>query len=259
MIVRVLAGLLAALLSNPSAGAADPKWSLPDTPQAVVLELQYSDSREGATTTALQLHRDGTFTGDAGTGRQTSGRLAPAELSELMAEVIETCGALRLTTEGLREQVLAESRRTGKPVEVRAASEMIVRLALADRRHTFQCAAPEVLHARYPNVRDLERVCAIRRRLENVAAVARVGGGPAADRLAALATEELRRHNGSTLRVTARDLLTVRGESGDLRQSQFVVRGERSGSWPAGEVHISILELPGAPPRISITQPATPL
>ena len=256
---RACLGLLISFIATSAAIAGDGRWELPAEPDAVVIELRYRDATTNRVTTALQLMRDGTFTAHPGTARRTRGRLQSAELNELLRSLLQESDALGLTTDGLRRQIAEESRRLRKPAHVQAADDVIVRLKLADRQHEFECPAPEVLRTRYPDLRDLERVCEIRRRLENLIAVAHVGGVPEAERLAALATAELRRHNGSNVRVTIRDLHTVRGIAGDLRQSQFVLSPSRSSGTTAQELHISVMESPGAAPRVTITHSATPL
>lgn len=254
----IVTGLIAFLLLPMAAAAADRQWSLPDDPQAVVLQLRYGDPAGLRERLALQLHRDGAFAGGVGTPEQVRGRLADAELNELFAEIIESSAALELTSDRLRQQIQDEAARTGKPAQVRAADDLIVRLVLADRVHEFRCPAPEVMRSRYPNLCDLHQACAIRRRLENVIAVARAGGTPAAERMAALATDELQRQNKSDLRVTARDLQVVRGRPGDLRQMEFVVPADGPSNPASRETHVSVMESPGRPPRISITSLAAP-
>ena len=257
--VRVGHSLLVTLILTTAATAAEPAWSLPDNPQAVVLELRYAKPAANAPETKLELRRDGTFIGDKGTARRISGRLSNRELQELMGEIVVDSGALQLTSSGLSRQIQEQSRRTGKSARLTSGVDTIIRITLADGAHELQCVSPEVLRTRYPALRELDRVCAIRRRLENVVAVAHAGGKPAAERLAALATEQLRRHNGAQAQVTARDLQAVRGEAGDLRQAQFVITDASTGSPAGSEVHISVFESPGAPPRIRITTSAKPL
>lgn len=256
---RYCYSLLITLLAAPTAHAANREWSLPDDPRAVVVALQYKNNTTGRISTALQLHRDGTFVGDVGAAAEVRSRISVPAMRELLHDILQTNSALTLSSRGLREQIEQESRRVGKPPRVRGARDVIVRITLADQVHEFQCRSPEVLRTRYPRLGDLDRVCSIRRRLENVVAVARAGGASAAERLAALAADELHRRSGAAVRVTARDLQSVRGETGDLRQAQFVVRQDRSGAAGGQDLHISVIEAAGAPPRISITTPAAPL
>ena len=251
--------LLICVLVPCAAIAGNETWSLPTNPQAVVLELKYAAASGSQQRTALRLHRDGSFTGNVGASHQVRGRLSASEMRALLTDVIDASGALRLTSEGLRKQIQSEGRRTGRPARVQAAEDMIVRLVLAGGAHEIRCTAPEVLRTRYPMLSDLERVCTIRRRLENVVAVAHAGGLPAAERLAALATAQLRRQNNADVRVTARDLQSVRGRAGDLRQLQFVVSDNNSGGALRREFHVSVMESPDAPLRISVTPLTAPL
>jgi hypothetical protein len=239
--------------------AAEPTWSLPDNPQAVVIELQLETAAGQPVTDVVVVRRDGSFTvGEARSTQPIQSRLTEDELQELLGEIIEREQALELTSASLSAKIQAEGRRTGKDWRIRNASGTIVRISLAGRTHEIRCSSPELLRTRLPGVSELDRVCAIQRRLENIAAVAQVGGLAEAQRLAALATDEWRRQNGPAVQITHRDLLHVRGSAGDLRQVQFVVEPGLHGE--AGEaVHVSVIESPGATPRISMTPIRNPL
>ncbi|MBL8850524.1 MAG: hypothetical protein JNG89_12660 [Planctomycetaceae bacterium] len=239
--------------------AAEPTWSLPDDPRAVVLQMQFADGSGTVVHTVLTVQRDGTFTdGDAAQRGTFAGRMSTDELHELLGAIIENDRVLDLTSASLLDQIESEARRTSKDWRIQNATTVVIRVGLADRTHVVECLSPDLMRTRYPAIRELDRLCAVRHRLQNVVAVSRVGGLEEARRLAALATAELRRQNGSDIQIGPRDLVQVRGTIGDLRQVQFVV--EPALHPEAGEsVHVCVFESPGSAPRISLTPVARPL
>jgi hypothetical protein len=260
---HVLHAAVVVLLLVGHVAAADTRWSLPADPQAVVVELQFvapspagdqrSDGAPGERAMlVLRLRRDGSYEVNVQGGENLTGRLTDAELRRLVREIVEVQRGLALTSDGLTQALERAGRDSGKEWRIRNADTTVVRITLAGGTHEFRCCAPELLRTRFPQVEDLRRVCAIQRRLENLVAIARVGGKPEAERLAALAMAELRRQNGPDVKISAGDLLFVRGSSGDLRQCQFVVEPALRGETGAG-IHVSVMESPGAAPRISMT------
>ncbi|MFO1092603.1 MAG: hypothetical protein U0992_04710 [Planctomycetaceae bacterium] len=261
-IVRYLVWV--ALLPAGLAEAAEPSWALPEDPQAVVIELRVAEQRQlsssvPAHSRSLRIQRCGEVVlRDSGAKTDIGGRLAESELRNLLDDIVDRQRMLELTTDSLTRRLSAEAERTGKDWRVRNAPIASVRIALAGATHSFDCPTPDLLRTRFPGVEELIRVCAILHRLQNVAAVAQVGGPQEAERLAALATAELKRQNGTNMRITPRDLLNVRGAAGDLRQVQFVVDPELRGE-QGSAIHISVMESSGAAPRVSMTPIAKPL
>jgi hypothetical protein len=110
-----------------------------------------------------------------------------------------------------------------------------------------------LLEARFPEIDELRRVCAVQRRLQNVKCVVQAGGVDAAERLAALANRELRSSAGNAWSVSADDLQLVRSSGDGLCYAQFLVPGDAaSGNAPRGMV--TVVESPGAAPRVSVMQ-----
>jgi hypothetical protein len=242
------------LLLAGSVAAGEPKWSLPASPQAVVVELK-SRASAGTSpeTTVIKIRGNGTFeVGASGEQGYVAGQMTSAELLSLLRDLIEREHALELTTDALAAGLTSQARKSGKEVGFLNAADMIVRISVASGTHEFRCRSPEPLRTRFPDMQDIDHVCSIIRRLENVIAVAQIGGKPEAERLAALATAELQRQNGPAVTITAGDLLHVLGTAGDLRQAQFVVEPALRGETGAG-VHVSVLESPGQPPRVNMT------
>jgi len=238
--------------------AVEPRWSLPDDPQAVVVQMQYVDDNGAVQQTVLTAQRDGRFTdGDANSGT-IAGRMTPDELHELLEAIIDIDRVLDLNSASLSERIQSEARRTRKDWRIQNASHVVIRIGLADGTHVVQCLAPDLLRTRYPAIRELDRLCTVQHRLKNIVAVARVGGMEEARRLAGLATQELRRQNGPDVQIGPRDLVHVRGSVGDLRQAQFVV--EPALHPEAREsVNVCVMESPGTAPRISLNPVARPL
>ena len=239
--------------------AVEPRWSLPDDPRAVVLQLQYADEHGDVVETVVTVLRDGSLSDADSRQRGTvASKISPDELNELLESIIEIDRGLQLTSESLSQRIESEARRTRKDWRIQNAAHVVIRIGLSDRTHVIQCLAPDLLRTRYPAIRELERVCVIEHRLKNVVAVAHIGGVEEARRLAALATEELRRQNGPDVQIGPRDLVQVRGNIGDLRQAQFVV--EPALHPEVGEsVHVCVFESPGTAPRVSLAPIARPL
>lgn len=260
----VLSIVCVVLIRASLAVAADSSWALPDDPRTVVIELRVAEQRPLSSTVAahtrvLRIQRSGDVVlRDSGAKADIGGSLTESELHDLLKDIIDHQRMLELHTNLLAQRLSAEAGRTGKDWRVRNAPVVSVRIALAGQTHSFDCPTPELLRTRFPEMQELTRVCAILHRLQNVAAVAQVGGLEEAERLAALAMAELKRQNGPDVRITPRDLLHVRGEAGDLRQVQFVVDPELSGQ-QGSPLHISVMESSGAAPRVSMTPVTKPL
>lgn len=260
LMIRTLCYCTSLLLLHALPGVgAEPAWSLPDDPQAVVVELSYAQPSSRFRTDALTVRRDGSLTaGDPRSAMHVRGRLSEDDLQALLHDLIVRERALELSSEALEAAITAEGRRTGKNWRTRRPTNTIVRLTLAGGSHEFVCNDPELLRTRFPRLQELNRVCAIIRRLQNIAAVAQVGGRAEAERLAELATSELKRQNAPDVRITSRDLLHVRGAADDLRQVQFVVEPALHGE-SGDPLHVSVMESPGQAPRISLTPVSGPL
>jgi len=256
-------GVWLLFLSTASA-AADSEWSLPTNPDTLVLELRITETGPNSgervpPATLLQIARNGRFVGvDSVTQAEVAGRLGESELRNLVSQIVDQQRIRELRTDDLVKRLSAESARLGKEWRVRNASVVRVRVWLAAGVHTFECPCPELLRTRFPEMKELVRVCSILHRLQNIAAVAQAGGPEEAKRLAALANAELKRQNGSPVQVTSGDLTCVRGKAGDLRQMQFVIDPELNGE-QGRAVHISLMESPSAAPRVSLTTVASPL
>lgn len=276
MIGVLLLLLMMLLMLSGNLTAAEQSWFLPDDPQAVVVELKHEIPLQTLAnlppevqrrmqlsprdTIVIRIRRNGSFeVGRRGEPGHATGRMTGVELALLLGELIERQRALEISSTALATRVEQLARESGREVGFRD-SETAICLTLRDGPHEIRCCAPQPLRTRFPEVRELDRVCAIIRRLENIAAVAQIGGRAEAERLARLATAELRRQNAENMTITADDLVQVRGKAGDLRQAQFVVDPTLTGGTGA-VAHVSVMETPGQSPRISMTtqSPFSPL
>jgi hypothetical protein len=230
--------------------------ALPDDPQAIVLELTFDDpSGSTPASPAVQVRADGRIIvpAGAGSGRAQYGELAAEELQQLLREVVETQQLLKFDSDAIAAAVEQAGRGSGRDWRIQDAATTVIRVRLKDIEHEVRCNAAELLLERFPEVEDLARLCAVQRRLQNVRAVVEVGGDEEAQRLAKLATDELRQGSTTGPEVTSRDLLHVRSSGDGLRQVQFRIEST-PGKAGAGEViMISIFESPEGPPRVSVT------
>jgi hypothetical protein len=231
-------------------------YDLPDDPQTIVLALTFEEATDAAPATpAVQVRADGRVIvpAGAGGGRALYGKLTAEELQQLLREIVETQQFLQCDSDVIATAVERAGRRSGRDWRIQNAATTVIRLQLEDTEHKVRGNAAELLLERFPEVDDLARLCAVQRRLQNVRAVVEAGGAEEAQRLAELATDELRQGSVTGPEVTSRDLLHVRDSGDGLRQVQFRLESTPEDGGAAEIIMISIFESPEAPPRISVT------
>lgn len=230
--------------------------TLPDDPQAIVLELTFEDATiAGPAAPAVQIRGDGRVIVPASTngGRTQYGELSPGELQQLLREIVEQQQFLKCDGDAIAAAVELAGIRSGRDWRIQNAATTVIRLRLKNAEHEVRCNAAELLHERFPEVNDLARLCAVQRRLQNVKAVVEVGGPEEAQRLADLATDELRQDAATGPEVASRDLLHVRSSGDGLRQVQFRIESMPENGGEAEIIMISVFESPESPPRVSVT------
>jgi hypothetical protein len=231
-------------------------YPLPDDPETIVLELALDDSAGAAPASpAVQIRADGRVVVPAGSGsgRALYGELTADQLQLLLREIVETQQFLECDSDDVAAAIEQAGRRSGRDWRIQNAAATVIRLRLKDTEHEVRCNAAELLLERFPEVDGLARLCAVQRRLQNVRALVEVGGEEEGQRLAALATDELRQGAATGPEVTSRDLLHVRSSGDGLRQVQFRMESVPENGGEAEIIMITIFESPEAPPRVSVT------
>jgi hypothetical protein len=237
------------------ASAVEPageSFGLPAAPRAAVIELVFEDRAASREAPFLRIDADGAVHVPDPSERaqpRFSGRLSQPELQQLLRELLVTHDIANLHTGDLERALATHAKQAGLDWRIPGADATLLRITLADRVHEVRCGAVSLLCERFPRLAPLQKLGAAQRRLENVAAVAQVGGTSAARRLAALATRELESRTPDSPQVTALDLSYVRTSRDGLRYVQFEVRGGRDRSQ---RVTVSVVEAPGEPPRVSV-------
>ena len=235
---------------------ADSAYALPDDPEAIVLELTFEESSTTAPATpAVQIRADGRVIVPASStgGRAQYGELTADELQDLLGEIMETQQFLKCDSDAIAAAIEQAGRQSRRDWRIQNAATSVIHVRLKDAEHEVRCNAAELLHERFPDVDDLARLCDVQRRLQNVKAVVEVGGAEEAQRLADLATDELRQSAANGPDVASRDLLYVRDSGDGLRQVQFRIESTPESGGEAEVIMVSIFESPESPPRVSVT------
>lgn len=224
-----------------------------------VLELAFArddgDRPAAPPSVAVSIHADGTVLvpDPRGSSRPLRGRLSAADLQGLLNEVIETHGLFDCDTGTLAQSLQSAARQSGLAWRIPQADTTVIRVQREGRQHEVRCPAAELLEERFPGVEDLQRLCRVQRRLQNVRSVVLVGGPQEADRLAAMANQELRRRGVEGLEMTSSDLQQVLGSGDGFRLARFQRCGPRSPQEGETQWLVSIVETPDSPPRVSVT------
>jgi hypothetical protein len=255
-VLALTMGVHAAEKLVPAAGASEPDPT-PDG-QPPILELSFIEAdrlNQSVPRIVVSIHADGTvlIPDAADDAPPLRGRLSRERLSKLLDDVIETDRILDCETRRIEEALTRESRRTGLAWRVPGAAATLITVRWQGRTHDVRCPAAELLEARFSTIDELHRLCAVQRRLQNVKCLVQAGGVDAAERLAALANRELRSRSERPLSVTVDDLQLVRSSGDGLRYAQFVVSGNAAEGDARPLQMVSVMESPGANPRVSVT------
>ncbi len=230
--------------------------AVPDDPQTTILELEFQEPDAVGMAARVAIRGDGeiSVSGGAQRGTRVIGRVTANELQELLQEIVRTRRILECDSDTIAAAVEQAGRRSGRDWRIRNAATTVIRVRLRDGEHEVRCPAAELLCERFPGIDELERLCAVQRRLQNVKAVAQAGGTAEAERLAKIAAAEWGDESGEEREVLVRHLLHVRDSGDGLRQFQFRVDAPADDGGSSGEaVAITIFETPQTLPRVSVT------
>jgi hypothetical protein len=181
-------------------------------------------------------------------------RLTAEQLAALLDDAVVRPRLERIDSRRLHGEVQAACRAAGLTPEIAGAATTIVRFRSQETDREARCAALSVAAARFPDLTDVQQLFHAQLRLQNVAAVARVGGEVASRRLAEIANQSLRRLHPDAVPMTPRDLSMVRELATGSRYVQFYRRSEPR----TQELLVSIFETPGEPPRVDVLVTPSP-
>jgi hypothetical protein len=247
-----LMAFVASLCTAWNAAIAQPNAAAPARPQ-FVLELAFLDG-VGTTSPQESTALGVTQTGEIYVPREGDGalvvadRMQPQQVAGLVKE-IEQAGRLREIDSGrLRNEVQQACQLAGFNPIIEGAAATIIRCDAGEGRAEARCDGLSVMAARFPDFPELQRLLAVQLRLQNVAAVARVGGEQASQQLATIANRTLQLSQPELPPLTPRDLSMVRQLATGSRYIQFYRLPTKS----TDELLVSVFETPGQPPQVSV-------
>jgi len=181
-------------------------------------------------------------------------RLSQTELRELHQLLIGECQLAIQTTESVREslQIASQQRQLTADIEGAAATEIGV--LTGPKWHTVACPAVSILKTRFPDVAEVQNIAIAQIRLQNIAAMALVGGGKAADLHAATATHKLQETHPDAGEITRHDLMMVRRLPNGSQFVQF-----RYAGLPGRDdaCLVCVTHSPEGPTRVSVMESPT--
>lgn len=200
----------------------------------------------------LRITADGAvwIPGDDGRTLLLAERLPPRQLQDLLQEVVQQGGLEQLDWRRLQATLEQACRSAGLSSRVEGAGVTIMRVAGPRGFYEARIEALSLMAARFPDLAEVQRLFHVQLRLQNIAAVARAGGEQACLPLVELANRTFRQLHPDQPPLTARDLAMVRRLDTGSRYVQFYRR-------PAdgkGELLVSLFEVPGQPPRVSVLE-----
>jgi len=177
-------------------------------------------------------------------------KLPVAEVEELLKNLWDADGLSAVYSSLIQQEIQRASIKTGLNSHIEGAGETVLRIRTAKGVRELRCPAVGVLAVRYPEVECVQAMAAAQRRLENIRAVATVGGSDEAEHIANLAARAVQNEYGVDIPVSSKDLSMVRALPDGSRFCQFVIalNGDDSNSLQM----ISLVEMPGHHPRVSM-------
>ena len=181
-------------------------------------------------------------------------QLDPVAFRELMDGLLKEDGLARVKPDEMQQEILAASMQTGLSAEFPGTNDTVIRIRVEGEYRELRCHALGVLANRFPEIDSVKSVAEAQRRLENVRAIATVGGQEEAKYIADLACEHVEDRHGVRLPISPDDLSMVRALPDGSRFSQFVVLSKSQGEDVIQMV--SVTETPGDQPHVSVIGPS---
>ncbi len=193
LVSTVALALLAAPARGQDAETPAPRYALPDDPAAVVLSLDwrggYAPPRESERP-QLEVRADGTLVvpDRSGGDAHLTDRLSPDELQELLRFALDERRLLAFDAERVAAQI---ARHDDVLVLVEDAATTVVAVDLPGHRGEARFDALDLFAREHPDVRALQDLHAVSRRLQGLMFAVQAGGRASMDRLLAAANAKL--------------------------------------------------------------------
>ena len=242
---------LCLLVATTSAGAVEPKVPSP----VRVASLAFIEPN-GTRTPVVEVWSNGRVQALELSGTRQNpipntrtDRLTADEMRDLYQLLAGDCRISSLTSEGVRESLQIASEQQQLTADIEGAAQTEVGLLIGKQWHAVACPAVSILTTRFPDVIEVQNVAAAQARLQNIAAVALIGGSANADLQAAAATRKLRELHPEAGEITRRDLKMVRQLANGNRFVQFHYAGSPGQSEGC---LVSLTQSPQGPTRVSV-------
>lgn len=177
-------------------------------------------------------------------------QLPAKQVKNLLRALLFQDGLNKVDSSTLLQRVNKATEQTGLSSCIEGAGDTVIRIRTANSYREIRCPAVGILAVRFPEVQGVTAMAAAQRRLENVRAVATVGGGDEAKFIANLAQEAVANQYGVSIPVSKEDLSMVRALPDGSRFCQFVVA--HNGGQDSSLQMISITETPGHRPVVQV-------
>lgn len=227
---------------------ADTPVKLPIDGNMSAIEMWYVHSAQPSHPEIIIL-ADGRMQVMSPEGPQRS-QLKVEQVESLLNELLKVDGLAAVNSATLQQRVQRATEQTGLSSCIEGAGDTVFRIRTATEYHEIRCPAVGILAVRFPEVAGVKSMAAAQRRLENVRAVATVGGCEEADFIAELAAEAVQSEYGVTVPVSKEDLSMVRALPDGSRFCQFVVA--QNDQQNESLQMISITETPGHRPVVQM-------
>ncbi len=178
-------------------------------------------------------------------------RITSDEMRELHQLLAGDCRIPSLTTQSVLNSLQVASEQQQLAAEIQGAAQTEVGLLVGNQWHVVACPAVSILKTRFPDVTEVQNVAIAQARLQNIAAVALLGGSTTADLQAAAATCKLRELHPEAGEITRRDLRMVRHLVNGNRFIQFHYAGSPGQSEGC---MVSLTQSPHGPTRMSVLE-----
>lgn len=177
-------------------------------------------------------------------------QLTVEQVETLLNELLQVDGLAKVNSSTILDRVQKATEQTGLSSCIEGAGDTVFRIRTATAFHEIRCPAVGILAVRFPEVAGVKAMAAAQRRLENVRAVASVGGCEEADFIANLAAKAVQTEYGVEVPVSKDDLSMVRALPDGSRFCQFVIaqNDQKNESLQM----ISITEMPGHRPVVQM-------
>jgi len=239
-VIRAL--LVAGALVGACATPYEPRFELPDDPQAVVVRLAKA-RREAEPQPILELTAGATMR--TRTGFQATDA---AQLQALLASIVEEQGFFEIDERALQLAVHQSNSRHGAAVAVMDAATTTITVRLRDREHSVSQYALAFRAQRFSDIDALVRLAAIERSIVRFGAVAHLGGAKGAERFVAAANAELARSHPDVAPLGLDDLATA----GTRRDGAVVAHFRRAATPTTVTVATVVWPVAGALPEVRV-------